>query len=146
MEIFLPKTVTGGEEKDKTEWEAIAHSSSATQRDQINLFASYFSILSAKTKEIDDKVREIDGVKNEASKTLERLNSVQGIVFYGFVVMVFMLAALIFAYIEFVYSGSKNDDYKYGLSERVINSENDIKSLKKCLSASRWLSPLCLDN
>ena|SRR3989344_9207953 len=144
MEILLPTTITGGGEKDKTEWEAIAHSSSATQREQISLYATYLSKLSAKTKELDDKVRGIDEVKNEARKTLDKLNNVQSLVFYGFIIMVFMLAALIFGYIEFVYSGSKNSDYQYILLERAMKSENDLRIFKNCLNTSRWLNPICM--
>jgi len=154
LEIFLPKISTGGDEKkDKAEWEAIAHSSSATQREQINLFEIYLSKLSAKTKEIDDKVQEIENlkininkVKDEANDSLKTTRNTQGLVFFGFFALVFVVIGIGYGYWQFIFTASKNEDYKYGLSEKINNNQNEMKNLKFCLGNNKWLNPKCFEN
>jgi len=154
MEIFLPKTSTGGgEKKDGAEWEAIAHSSSATQKEQINSFQIYLSKLSAKTKEIDGKVQEIENlkvdigkIKKEADYSLKITGDTRGLVFFGFFALVFVVIGIAYGYWQFVFTASKNEDYRYGLSEKINNTEDQIKTLKLCLNSSKWLNPKCFEN
>lgn len=154
MKIFLPKSSTGGDEnKDKTEWEAIGHSSSATQKEQIKLFESYLSKLSTKTKEIDDKVQEIESlkkdikdIKNEANDSLNITRDTRGLAFFGFFALLLVVIGIAYGYWEFIFTSAKNDDYKFSLSERLNNNENQIKNLKLCLDSSKWLNPKCFTN
>lgn len=153
MEIFLPKSDTGGDEKTKQEWEAIAHSSTATQKEQINAFEVYLSKLSKKTKEIDDKIQEIENVKIDIQKirkgaddSLKITRDTRGLVFFGFLALVLVVIGIAFGYWQFIFTASKNEDYKYGLSEKINNNLNEIKKLKLCLDSNKWLNPKCLED
>lgn len=154
MEILLPKSNTGGDEsKDQTEWEAIGHSSSATQKEQIKLFGDYLSKLSAKTKYLDEKVQEIESlkkdiekIKGEANDSLNITRDTRGLAFFGFFALLLVVIGIAYGYWEFISTSSKNDDYRFSLSERLNNNENQIKLLKECLDISKWLNPKCLEN
>lgn len=64
---------------------------------------------------------------------------------YGFIALVFVVIAITFSYIEFVYSGSRNDDYKYNLTIDLMRERTDLDYLKNCLKSSGWLNPICLE-
>ena len=86
----------------------------------------------------------------EASVSLEELKKkikdAQDLMHLVVIVLLVMVGAMVFSYIEFVYSGSRNDDYKYSLLEKVNNNENSLKMLKICLASSKWLNPKCFEN
>ncbi len=95
--------------------------------------------------------------KQEFQKTVDKLSQSlleqntelkqqKNIIYLGFIVIIFMVVGIVFSYIEFVYSGSRNDDYKYNLSEKVFNQETNIKILKNCLNISKWLNPKCFED
>jgi hypothetical protein len=126
MEIFLPKSETGGgSDGDKEHWEAKAHASSESAKNQIIAFEEYFSRLSKRTKEIDDelnKARETILVAEEnAKKTLKISEDTRALVIFGFFVLLFMVAGLVFAYWEFTYSANRETQ------SQLI--ENKFKSL-----------------
>jgi hypothetical protein len=146
MEIYLPKSNTDSSQTGgSSKWEATERGSQ-TQRQALVTFEMYLSKLSAKTKEIDEKVQEIENIKTKANNLLKRVKSMEYLLIFGFLVLSVMVAGVVISYVEFVYSGSKNDDYKYNLSEKVNNNNNSIKMLKNCLDSNRWLNPKCLEN
>ena len=76
-----------------------------------------------------------DAIKKSNSYTDEKFERINRLLFSVVVVLLVMVAGLVFVYIEFVYSGSKNDDYKYNLSQQVNNQEAEMKILKICLKS-----------
>lgn len=74
-----------------------------------------------------------------------RINHMQIILLAAVLVLMFMLASLIYGYWQFVYDSSRNDDYRYGLSQSINDQktqiellQNELSSLKKCLAAGGW--------
>jgi len=100
----------------------------------------------ATTDDINSYRRELKLIRDDARDTRKTVTRMENITYLGFIVLIFMLMGLVFVYIEFVYSGSKNDDYKYDLSRKLSDSENEIKILKICLNTSGWLNPQCFKN
>ena len=90
------------------------------------------------TGDITEYRKELKVIKNEAVKTNRTIERIENITYLGLIIIIFMVLGLVFGYIEFVYSGSKNDDYKYNLSQQVNNQENEINMLKLCLKAGGW--------
>lgn len=90
------------------------------------------------TGDITEYRRELKVIKDEAVKTNRTVERIENITYLGLIIIIFMVFGLVFGYIEFVYSGSKNDDYKYNLSQQVNNQENEIDMLKLCLKAGGW--------
>lgn len=84
----------------------------------------------------------LNKLEERVDKTFERLDqraeSMTNLVVFGFIVLLIMVAAILFSYVEFVYSGSKNDDYKYTLSERVSELQTKFDTLKACFKAGGW--------
>lgn len=85
-------------------------------------------------------------INKETQKNEKIIGRIETITYLGFFIIILMLLAIIASYFEFVYSGIKNDDYKYSLSERVNNNENSLRMLKNCLDSSEWLNPKCFKN
>ncbi len=87
-------------------------------------------------------VGDILALKNEWGSLLERaetrIRHTETITYFGFFIIVLMIVALVFSYIEFVYSGSKNDDYKYNISQQVSEQGAELKLLKECLKLGGW--------
>lgn len=141
MAIFLPKSDTDASKTGGSEWETIEHTSQ-TQREAIVAFETYLSKLSEKIKNIDKDVSDYKKIASSINEDVEKTKTVsektRDLVIFGFFVLLLMVIAIIFSYIEFIYSGSKNDDYKYNLSQQVNNQENEIDMLKLCLKAGGW--------
>ncbi len=149
MEINIPKnSETGGHPKNS--WETVNHPSFMTQKEQIHLFGEYFSALSKKTKEIDEKIISFNLFKqeteNKVTETLKTIKDTHALVFFGFFALVFVILGIAYGYWQFVFTSSKNEDYRYGLSDKINTQEKEIQSLKNCLAISKWLNPKCLGN
>jgi hypothetical protein len=99
----------------------------------------------AYTKKDQYYEEKIESIKKDTEKTMQLMGRIENITYLGFLIIIFMVTALIFGYIELVYSGSKNDDYKYNLSTQVNDTQNQMKILKNCLNVSGWLNPKCLE-
>ena len=98
------------------------------------------------TGDIDSYRRELKSIKEDAEKTKKMMGRIENITYLGFLIIILMVVSLVFSYIEFIYSGSKNDDYKYNLLEKVSENKNQIDNLKLCLDNSRWFNPKCFGN
>lgn len=120
-----------------------------TQKQKISTLAELYSGLASKTASVGELMLlkdEIIEIKDEANKSLRIMERTRDLVFFGFFVLLVMVVTMLATYMEFVYSGSKNDDYKYSLSIKVSDIENQMKSLKECLDVSKWLNPKCFAN
>ncbi len=143
MEIFLPKTDTGGNEKSKDYWETKAHESSATQKEQIISFGEYFSKLSKKTKEIDEELssaRETIKLADEnAKKTLRISEDTRALVVFGFFVLLLMVAGMILAYWQFIYLDGKETNKEIIENKiKMIEIESQSEIFKNCLKSGGW--------
>lgn len=94
-------------------------------------------------KILQDELRELKKVVTKADEVSKTAFS---LVTIGWFALLLVVIGLAFSYAEFIYSGNKNDDYKHNLSEKVTNTQNEIKNLKICLNISKWLNPKCLEN
>jgi hypothetical protein len=142
MEIYLPESGTGGNEKD---WQPHTHIFSATQKQQINTLVEYQAILSKKLKEIDEKVVElyllkedILNSKKDAESTLKKTKNTEALVIFGFFALLLVVIGIGYGYWQFVFDSSKNDDYRYGLSDKIKDQSNEFKDLKECLKLGGW--------
>jgi len=157
MSIFLPKPntddQTGG---PKTEWESVEHIST-TQRKDIIAFETYISKLSERLKKIDIDTsnserkyflmeERVDKIGKTVEKTEKTSDKIINLVFFGFFALVFVVLGIGYGYWQFIFTASKNEDYKYGLSEKINNNQNEIKNLKFCLGNNKWLNPKCFEN
>lgn len=102
--------------------------------------------ISEKLNIFKEVIKNIELLEKNAERAVKKSENAQNFVVYGFIALIFVVAGLVFSYIEFVYSGSKNDDYKYNLSEKINNNLNEIKNLKLCLDSNKWLNPKCFEN
>ena len=121
-----------------------------TQREAIVALESHLSRISEKTKSSDLRLSEYlkiaSSAEQKVKETLEEVEKTKSMVYLGFWALSIIVIGITFSYIEFVYSGSKNDDYKYNLSEKVNNNESEIKILKMCLASNQWFNPKCFAN
>lgn len=97
MDIFLPTSETGGEiDRGKEHWEAKAHASSESAKNQIVAFEGYFSKLSKRTKEIDEELtregRVLSDLKRETDKKINYVLSIA----VGIIVIFFLTGIPIF--------------------------------------------------
>lgn len=102
--------------------------------------------ISEKLTVFKEVIKNVELLEKNAERAVKNSENTQNFVVYGFIALIFMVISLVFSYIEFVYSGSKNEDYKYGLSEKINNNLNEIKKLKLCLDSNKWLNPKCLED
>ncbi len=125
--------------------------------DILNEIAQLKDEVSIKLVTIEKEIRNIGELKEDAEKAVRKSEKTENLVLFGFFVLLVMVAGLVIAYTQFVYSGSKNDDYRYELSQRIdgqqyellqkiSNQQNDIKILKLCLVSNKWLNPKCFEN
>lgn len=146
MEIQVPKTDTGGQEKSKDQWETIVITSTAETEQTITLseLLGHFSKLSQRTKDIDTQLdadeKRIKSAEDNATKILKITEDTRALVIFGFFVLLLMIAGLVFAYWQFTYENGLAMQEKISEIERQSDA---LDSLKKCLSAGGWSS--CLD-
>jgi hypothetical protein len=143
MEIFLPKTDTGGNEKSSDYWEAKTHESSATQKEQIISFGEYFSKLSKKTKEINEELsiakETIKLADENAKKTLRISEDTRALVIFGFLVLLLMVAGMILAYWQFIYLDGKETNKEIIENKiKMIEIESQSEIFKNCLKSGGW--------
>ncbi len=141
MEIQVPKTDTGGQEKSKDQWETIVIASTAEQEQAVTLaeLLGHFSKLSQRTKEIDaqldtDETR-IRSAEENAAKILKITEDTRALVIFGFFVLLLMVAGLVFAYWQFTYENGIAAQQK--ISELEQKSAT-FDSFRKCLAAGGW--------
>lgn len=149
-EIHLPNSDTGG--KNTLDTWGVVSDSAKTQKQAIENFQEYLSRLSKKTKEIDEKVQEIDQlkeeiikIKQEAGDSLKITHDTRGLVFFGWFALVFVVIGIAFGYWMFVKDSVKNDDLKFGITQKISEQEKELEKLKVCLLGSKWLNPKCLE-
>lgn len=150
MDIFLPKenndSKTGEPSKD---WEAIAHTS-PTHKKAIASFEKYISILSERLKDIDIKTSDADRRRSLLEEKINKIEYISektiNLVYFGFFALLIVVIGIGYGYWQFIKDSVRNDDLKYGISERIIDQENEVKMLKLCLSSNKWLNPKCFDN
>jgi len=161
MEIFLPKTETGGGEKDKEQWEAKAHASSATEKEQIVAFGEYFAKLSKKLKELDGAAdvtqKNIEDIKEDIEVTKESTKQATTFMMTvaGVIIIAFFLAAIP---IFLDYLKNNEDRYEkvtdklenYFTKEEInglIKKESDplLQDFKNCILQNQGYWP-CLTN
>lgn len=149
MDIHIPKnSETGGQNNQN--WNVVNNTSSMTQREQLRLFEEYLSAISKKTKELDEKIQDFTLFKNQTEdkvrETLKVTNNTNSLVYFGFFALVFVVLGIAYGYWQFIFTSSKNEDYRYGISEKINSQKQEIENLKNCLSFSKWLNPKCLQN
>ena len=71
-----------------------------------------------KQKSFNEIMKNVESLEKKCRKSSKNSENAHNLVVYGFIVLIFVVVGLVFSSIEFVYSGSKNDDYKYNLSEK----------------------------
>lgn len=150
MEIFLPKSDATDQTGDpKSEWESVEHASK-TQREAIFSFETYISKLSERLREIHIKTSETEKryslVEEKVNKTDKTSDRIMSLVIFGFFALLIVVIGIAYGYWQFIFTASKNEDYKYGLSEKINNNLNEIKNLKLCLDSNKWLNPKCFEN
>lgn len=92
---------------------------------------------------IPQRLDNLDLLYKKNEKTIGRIET---ITYLGFFIIILMVFSMVASYIEFIYSSVRNDDYKYNLSTKVNDTDNQMKILKNCLNVSGWLNPKCLEN
>jgi|SRR3989344_769452 len=141
MEIQVPKTDTGGQEKSKDQWETIVVKSTAETEQAITLseLLGHFSKLSQRTKEIDTQLdsdeKRIRSAEDNVTKILKITEDTRALVIFGFFVLLLMVAGLVFAYWQFTYENGLAMQEKISGIERQSGA---LDSLKKCLAAGGW--------
>ena len=148
MEIFLPKENKDSETGGPKEWEAISHTSS-TQKEAIASFEKYISKLSERLKEVDKDVSEKEKRNTLLEEKMKEIEKVSGwtfnLVVAGWLGLLFVVIGIIFGYYQFIKDSVKNDDLKFGITQKINEQEKELEKLKICLSASKWLNPKCLE-
>lgn len=144
MAIFLPKsdTDTDASKTGGSEWEAIEHTSQ-TQREAIGAFETYLSKLSEKIKNIDGDVVDYKKIASLISEDVEKtkINSEKtlNIVFFGFFVLLLMVAAMILAYWQFIYLDGKDTNTQIMENKiQMIELEKNSEIFKNCLKLGGW--------
>ncbi len=145
MEIFLPKTDTGGADKDKEQWEAkiLASTSEKEQIATLEEYLGYFSKLSKKTKEIDEELSRaketIKTAERNAEKILKISEDTRSLVIFGFFVLLLMVAGMILAYWQFTYLDGK-DTNKQIMENKIqmMELEKNSEIFKNCLKLGGW--------
>ncbi len=142
MDILLPKSSTGGNEDN---WQTVEHSFTTTQKEQIKSYAEYISLLGTKTREIEGKVAEIyllkDDIlksKKDAQEALDKIKDTHALVIFGFFALLLVVIGICYGYWQFVFDSSRNEDYRYGVMQKINDQNKDLENLKKCLKGGGW--------
>ncbi len=97
--------------------------------------------MSGKTKTTNTASDTVSSLKTKVEKSLEKAEKTENLVYLGFVVLIAMFATLALSHLDLIRSGLEKDK---DMSD--LRQEYEMKILKKCLDASRWLNPKCLES
>jgi len=87
--------------------------------------------LSAQKIQIEKTKKQAEKAERNAASLLEEIKQSKNFVYLGFLIMLLMIIGMILSYVEFIYSGSKNDDYKYNLTIETAKLQSNISILEK---------------
>lgn len=143
MEIQVPKIDTNEPKKSNDQWDTISVTykteTGEEQTTPVLEILGYFSKLSQKTRELDDKLTSfgprMDLAEENAEKILKVTEKTQNLVIFGFFVLLLMVAGLVFAYWQFTYENG------LATQQKILELEQKsaaLDSLKKCLAAGGW--------
>lgn len=136
-------TIASNSDNVGNELKASAFQIETNSTDLLNELSKLKDDVASKLLLLNKKVKDFDNLKIEASRAVAKSERTESLLIYGFIFLVITVSAMAFSYIEFVYSGSKNDDYKYNISEKLNSTKNEIDFLKICLASNKWLNPDC---
>ena len=100
------------------------------------------TVLNTKTS---SALKEVEKQKEEVKEAIYIARESRSYVFYGFVALLIFVIGIAIGYWQFIYTASKNDDYRYNMSEKIFKNTadiskamNDLKELKNCLILGGW--------
>lgn len=88
---------------------------------------------------------EINKQKKEVKETFDIAKDTRSLVVFGFFALLIVVIGIAYGYWQFIYTASRNDDYRYKVSEKIFQNSSDIsevknglKELKNCLRLGGW--------
>lgn len=137
MEFHVPQnssTASDGDSLD--EWEQVEYDSkNKSQKKQLNTFAQILADISKKTKEIDEKVAVVEGIRAQAVKTLKEIEDTKSLVYFGFFALLLVVIGIAFGYWNSLSQGIANNDNVFHLMEKINENENEIIGINHELNA-----------
>ncbi|GEM_PF-6733198 len=90
------------------------------------------------TGDINEYRRELKIIKDEAKKTKATVNRIENITYLGFLIIIFMVLGLVFAYWQFTYSASRETrDQVIENKFRMLDLEKDNKNLLDIINCQK---------
>src|SRR3989344_2017849 len=98
----------------------------------------------------DETDKLIKKLTNDVKESLELSKNTFSLVIFGFFALLVIVIGVAFGYWEFVYTASKNEDYRYNISEKInkntydiVDIKRDLDNFKNCLKSGGW--SVCLN-
>ena len=88
---------------------------------------------------------QLKDLKDKAEYSLKLSKDAIDLVIIGFIALVIVVIGIGYGFWQFIYTASKNDDYRYNISEKINRNTQDIYDIKKaednfknCLKNGGW--------